>query len=355
MNKFYTILSLMFFPFVFSGIISAQQIFSDDFESGTASTEWEQYFSPVEPGVLLEELVEAVAMSTVPEPLSNGGNYAGWLQDIDNSYTGAALSVAGETTWQNYSVEGDVYCYVNHPGGSAYTGLAFYCDSTIGTYIKLVADFDADQRLRLYNNRLDPITFQYSFSHNFSASDVPGGIPTTDGWHHMKVEVKTLNADTTAFWCYFDYQELLGCPIYDTGDDRMASGQAGIFSFSQGTGTGLAGYYDNIVVNYLVSAVDDDLNTMPNEFSLGQNYPNPFNPMTHISYQLSSLSFVTLAIYDLLGREIKTLVSEDQPAGFYNVDWDGKDELGNTVPSGVYLYSLKAGNFIQSKKMIMMK
>ena len=224
MNKIFTVLNLSFFSFLFSCFIFSQSFFSEDFESGTADPNWESFFYQ-------EEIVAAIPMVNAPMPLSNGGDYVGFLQDADNSYTGAALSVIGETTWENYSVEGDVYCYVNHSGGSAYTGFAFYCDSTIGTYIKLVADFDTDQRFRLYNNRLDPITFQYSFSHNFTASDVPGGIPTTDGWHHMKIDIKTLNADTTAFWCYFDDQMLLGCPIYDTSDDRMASGQIGVFSF----------------------------------------------------------------------------------------------------------------------------
>jgi len=351
MNKIFTILSLAIFFLLSTGIILAQPIFSDDFESGTASTDWEHYFSATEPG-MFEELIEAVEMATVPEPLSTGGNYAGWLQDIDGSYTGAALSVAGETTMQDYSIEGDVYCYVNQ-SPSAYTGLAFYCDSTIGTYIKLVADFDTDQRLRLYNNRLDPVTFQYSFSHNFYASDVPGGIPTTDGWHHMKIEIKTINADTTAFWCYFDGAMLLGCPIYDTSDDRMSSGQLGVFSFQQ-DGDGIPGYFDNIVVNSLVSSVDEQT-PIASEFILNQNYPNPFNPETNISYQLSEGANIFLIVYDMLGREIRTLVSDYQPAGNYTVAWNGKDESGNIVPSGIYLYSLKLGKSAESKKMVLLR
>jgi len=343
---FFSTLAIMIFTTV---MISAQPLFTEDFEGGAVDPNWESFFE-------MEEIVTSVVMATAPQPLANGGDYIGFLQDADNTYTGAALSVIGETTTANYSVEGDVYCYVNHPAGSAYTGLAFYCDSTIGTYIKLVADFDADQRLRLYNNRLDPVTFQYSFTHTFTASDVPGGIPTTDGWHHMKIEIKTLNADTTAFWCYFDDQMLLGCPIYDTGDDRMAAGQIGVFSFSPGTGSGLEGYFDNIEVNSLVSAVDDNsISGIPDGFNLGQNYPNPFNPETQISYNISTPGYISLTVHDLLGREIKTLVSENQPSGNYTVSWNGKDNNGNVVPSGVYLYSLKAGSFVESKKMILMK
>ena len=120
------ILILMLF---FSSIASAQ-LFTDDFESGAASTDWEVFWAG-------EDFISAVPMATAPDPLATGGNYIGWLQDSDGSYTGAALSIAGMTTDQDYSIEADVYCYVNYPTPSAYTGVAFYADSTISTYIKV--------------------------------------------------------------------------------------------------------------------------------------------------------------------------------------------------------------------------
>ena len=348
MQKSITIFSILILMLALSSS-SFAQLFSDDFESGTASPDWGVYRAG-------EENVVAVTMATAPEILVNGGDYVGYIQEIDYTYSGAAIILAGATSLQNYSIEGDVYCYVNHPDGSAYTGLAVYSDSALGIYIKLAADFDADQRFRLYNNHLDMVTFQYTFHHAFIADSVPGGIPTVDGWHHMKVEVRTINDSTTAFWCYFDGQMLLGCPIYDTGDDQMDSGQFGLYSFQQDGVDGIPGYFDNIVVNDLTTSVEDNSNgSLPEEFILEQNYPNPFNPETHISYQLSSGSYVTLAIHDMLGREIKTLVSEDQPSGNYSISWDGRDELGNIVPSGVYLYSLNTHGLVISKKMVLMK
>ena len=349
MIKTFTILSTLVLMLFFTNLVQAQQLFTDDFESGTASPDWERYFEA-------EDLISAVPMATAPDPLATGGNYIGWLQDSDGSYTGAALSVAGTTDLQNYSIEADVYCYIpDTTEVSEYTGIAFYADSTIDTYIKMVCDFDASQRIRLYNNHFDLITFQYTFEHNFTAADIPGGIPTEEGWHKMKVEIRTLNADTTAFWCYFDGNLLAGCPIYDTSDDRMSSGQFGLFSFKQDS-NGVAGYFDNVVVNSLVSSVEDNSEiSLPDGFSLEQNYPNPFNPETKISYKLTNSAYISLNVYDLLGREIKTLVSKDQTAGSYTVSWDGKDESGNIVPSGIYLYTLKAGSFTESKKMILMK
>ena len=91
------------------------------------------------------------------------------------------------------------------------------------------------------------------------------------------------------------------------------------------------------------------------EYSLEQNYPNPFNPSTMIKYTLPHNSFVTLKIYDILGREIKTLVSENQNSGQYSIQWDGTDNSGNRVTSGIYIYKIVANNYVASKKMILMK
>ncbi len=96
-------------------------------------------------------------------------------------------------------------------------------------------------------------------------------------------------------------------------------------------------------------------NIEPLKFNLSQNYPNPFNPTTVINYtistgQLSAVSHVTLKIYDVLGREVKTLVNEDKSAGNYNVTLNA----GN-LPSGVYYYQLKAGNYVSTKKLVLLK
>ena len=98
-----------------------------------------------------------------------------------------------------------------------------------------------------------------------------------------------------------------------------------------------------------------NVETLPTEFALEQNYPNPFNPVTAINYQLPSVSDVKLKIYNTLGQLVKTLVSQKQSAGNYAVQWDGTNDLGERVASGIYIYRLQAGDFIQSRKMILMK
>ena len=90
--------------------------------------------------------------------------------------------------------------------------------------------------------------------------------------------------------------------------------------------------------------------TVPHAYALGQNYPNPFNPTTKISYQLPVISNVTLKIYDMLGREVQTLFAGARPAGSYTATFDGTH-----LASGVYLYQMKAGNFVETKKFLLLK
>jgi hypothetical protein len=92
------------------------------------------------------------------------------------------------------------------------------------------------------------------------------------------------------------------------------------------------------------------ISTIVNEFSLGQNYPNPFNPTTKISFTLPKTEAVYLRVYDILGREVKTLVNETLTQGEYLVDFDAKD-----LASGMYYYSLRAGENVSVKKMVLVK
>ena len=107
--------------------------------------------------------------------------------------------------------------------------------------------------------------------------------------------------------------------------------------------------YDTIRVYGLTVDVNDNPE-IPVEYSLSQNYPNPFNPSTKITYSVASLSNVILKVYDILGREVVTLVNEEKPAGRYEVNFNA-----SSLASGVYFYQIKAGSFIQTKKFMLLK
>ncbi len=102
-----------------------------------------------------------------------------------------------------------------------------------------------------------------------------------------------------------------------------------------------------------IAAAGDQL--APREFELFQNYPNPFNPSTTISYRMNKSGEVELAVYNALGQKISTLVRERQAAGNYQVQWNGRNEAGEQAASGVYLYRLRAGSAVETRKMVMLR
>lgn len=101
--------------------------------------------------------------------------------------------------------------------------------------------------------------------------------------------------------------------------------------------------------------IESESNEVPNSFQLSQNYPNPFNSSTAVNYQLSEDSHVLIKIYNARGQEIKSLVDEYKTAGYYTVQWNGRDNYNNQVGSGIYLYRIYAGNHIYTKKMAILK
>jgi len=99
----------------------------------------------------------------------------------------------------------------------------------------------------------------------------------------------------------------------------------------------------------------DQPKAIPEGFGLSQNYPNPFNPSTNFKYSLPNNSDVKIVVYDLFGREVKTLVNETKAAGEYTITWNGKDNYNKQVSTGVYFYNMRAGNFTKTMKMMLMK
>lgn len=134
----------------------------------------------------------------------------------------------------------------------------------------------------------------------------------TDGANYTAIEFKKLNSD------------LFGWAV---------NNQGGIV------------HYSNIVTD-----VNEEITYIPSSIILEQNYPNPFNPSTTIQFQIPNSSFVNLNVYDILGREVATLVNEEKPVGSYEVEFNASQ-----LSSGVYFYTLKAGIFIETKKLILMK
>lgn len=175
--------------------------------------------------------------------------------------------------------------------------------------------------------------------------------------NHNQIEQldKVWNADSWLnsigrFFTYneFNFIEYVYCEIWYnnqwmTGDGDILFQNPDGFTLGFITNNVFA-YYSNIV------SIDENENIGIIDYSLSQNYPNPFNPSTLIEYKIPKSNFVEIKVYDVLGNEIATLVDEYKSKGIYEVQFNA-----NNLPSGVYIYHMKVGNFSQSKKMILMR
>ncbi|MDD3807325.1 MAG: phosphodiester glycosidase family protein [Candidatus Marinimicrobia bacterium] len=127
--------------------------------------------------------------------------------------------------------------------------------------------------------------------------------------------------------------------LAQTSDDKKGSGVL---------------YFDDFIIDFISTDISMDMN-IPKNFQLGQNYPNPFNPVTNIPYQLPKTSDVSVKIFDLNGQLIQEWHFKNQESNFYEILWDGTNMRGNRVSTGLYIYSVQAGEFSASKKMILLK
>jgi sugar lactone lactonase YvrE len=160
----------------------------------------------------------------------------------------------------------------------------------------------------------------------------------------------------------YRYDNAFSLPAELVSSDN--NGPADIFYNQQNNILAIPNYYSNLVdfVPITPVEVDELYGRMPLAVALSQNYPNPFNPATTIKYQIPELSFVTIKVYDVLGREIITLINEEKPAGTYEVEFSiHSSSVRNLsagrqgLTSGIYFYQIRAGDFIRTKKMLLIK
>jgi hypothetical protein len=166
------------------------------------------------------------------------------------------------------------------------------------------------------------------------ASD-PGGSPITYSWKLNDALVKGPGPDSTY-------------SVRFTDPHGTAKKVSCVF-------TSVAGLTDSTVWSFIVTGVTPPP-SIPTDFVLGQNYPNPFNPTTLINFSLPKEAPVTFEVYNMLGVKVRTLMSsETHSAGTYTISWDGRNDSGVGMPSGVYMYRVLAGSYMASKKMTLLK
>ena len=305
-----------------------------------------------------------------------------------NTFTGAirysAASTGGTQTNQCISGNGNIIAIINYMGqvkvyqwnGSTYNFLWQYQEPT-GTYYNWISAIDVsydgnyiaagtlifvtsstyDGRIRYfkvsngsvplwsYTGMLDEVSW-VAFSKN-------GKILTASSWG----DINELKADFVVFKTSQNVNIPIfalnkpgspyACSVSNDGTTAIVGGKAvNARAFGYG-GTFYNVFIDTATGNVSVGNISGNI---PNEYKLEQNYPNPFNPTTNIKYQIPNNSFVTLKVYNILGKEITTLVNEEKKAGYYEVKFSN-----NQLPGGVYFYRLQTNGFTDTKKLILVK
>jgi len=137
-------------------------------------------------------------------------------------------------------------------------------------------------------------------------------------------------------------------------DNNLENNTEYFYRVSAFLGSYWSGHSDAISVTIEYVGLADD-NQIPSEYNLYQNHPNPFNPTTTLRYDLPEDGMVNITIYDMMGRRVISLVNDHQTVGYKSIQWNGKNNLGEPVSAGMYIYTIQAGDFRQTKKMVLLK
>lgn len=278
------------------------------------------------------------------------GNPSGdsWVGKLGNDLSGGGVgsSFSGDPTWTDFRLEAWIYVPVNPTTAATYYGIEFRMDS--------VGNGNGYQFLARFKQGLSDLGLRFraragatpSTIHQWLDADIPGGVPTTDGWHHFAVE-----ANGNQFRFFFDGNELPGGPYTD---NTYSSGWIGAYVFDFAVSPAYL-FIDDIFVINTSTGIEEPQPAISSGYELHQNYPNPFNPNTTISFDLPVSEIVQLNIYNNLGQKIRMLTNNQFTVGTHQVQWDGLDEFGQEAPAGVYYYQIQAGNFQATNKMLLIK
>lgn len=239
-------------------------------------------------------------------------------------------------------------------------------------YQSILGDIDSavtfsllNAALYLKDNRLPPIGFK-STDENYDDTKIIGAAGSDPNFNYNVITGEGTGSDIITYRIPIpDDENLVSVTVelfYQTITPKFAQH---LFTLSGDKINSFKTYYETTNLEPVqVSKISlPDINTGIDEpkldkikgFKLKQNYPNPFNTNTNISYELETASKISIKIYNILSQEIRNLVSEYSPAGTFKINWDGLNDSGNQVNSGIYILRFQAGEFFETLKMIMLK
>jgi sugar lactone lactonase YvrE len=293
---------------------------------------------------------------------SNEGLHAGLIgYDLETADTLVVLKIPGMQLLNDVTSDTSGYLYVTEYYGNKIYKIRV-SDYNYSTFVNSGLSMPNGILFDEHNNRLlvisegspgSPIK-SVSLEDSTTSVVVLTGLSSTDGLAEDSERNIYISSWATNSVYRYDVTFTNPRELFSSGH----SAPADIFINKHDNILAVPNFYRNTVdlVPLVSSSIGEQVNRVPRQFDLYQNYPNPFNPVSTIRYTLPEEMRVVLRIYDIRGKEIRTLVNEHQKAGFKSVVWDGRDDTGRPVGSGIYIYRIQSDDpyfLSQSRKMLL--
>jgi len=268
-----------------------------------------------------------------PIDFETGGYGATWTWTVFENGGNPSLEIVTNPNTGDINSSATVAKFTALQAGQPWAGCESLHGSDIGTF-----SLDATNstlKIMVYKTVISDVGLKFVIPTSGSLGEIKVANTVTNAWEELT----------------FDFSSHIGLP------EAIGIDQIVVFpDFDLGGRTqDNIIYFDNISFYSNSVGVDNRNETFPHGFALEQNFPNPFNPSTTIRYELPEDGLVNITIYDITGRHISTLVSSHQNAGYKSIQWNATNNHGEPVSAGVYLYKIQAGEFLQTKKMVLLK
>jgi hypothetical protein len=268
-----------------------------------------------------------------PIDFETGGYGATWTWTVFENGGNPSLEIVTNPNTGGINSSATVAKFTALQAGQPWAGCESLHGSDIGTF-----SLDATNstlKIMVYKTVISDVGLKFVIPTSGSLGEIKVANTVTNAWEELT----------------FDFSSHIGLP------EAIGIDQIVVFpDFNLGGRTqDNIIYFDNISFYSNSVGVDNRNETFPQGFALEQNFPNPFNPSTTIRYELPEEAMVNVTIFDMMGRKIRTLVSSQQTAGYKSVQWNATNDDGSPVSAGIYLYTINAGEFKQTKKMVLLK
>ena len=268
-----------------------------------------------------------------PIDFETGGYGATWTWTVFENGDNPSLEIVTNPNTGGINSSATVAKFTALQTGQPWAGCESLHGSDIGTFSLDVTN--STLKIMVYKTVISDVGLKFVIPTSGSLGEIKVANTVTNVWEELT----------------FDFSSHIGLP------EAIGIDQIVVFpDFNLGGRTqDNIIYFDNISFYSNSVGVDNRNETFPQGFALEQNFPNPFNPSTTIRYELPEDGLVNITIYDITGRHISTLVSSHQNAGYKSIQWNATNNKGQPVSAGLYLYTIQAGEFRQTKKMVLLK